>query len=200
MILPITITGTFSRLPTASMNSRSFSRISIASFSWNSAPHSSFTDIVGSPTTRLRMSSSAPFGAEISFSTFPFPPAPWSWIDTIGFASRRSIAARITRFILFSISASPRCTASKSSAACDASCMRLDAAPPPRPMRYAGPPTFTTSMSFSGLPLCRWRSSSWPTPPENMMGFTYSRRSPFGMRCAKERVKPVITGSPNLLP
>ena len=83
----------------------------------------------------FRMSISAPFGAEISFSTFPLPPAPWSWIDTIGFSPRRSMAARITRFILFSISASPRCTASKSSAACDASCMRLDAAPLPRPMR-----------------------------------------------------------------
>ena len=56
-------------------------------------------------------------------------------------------------------------------------------------------------MSFSGCPLCRCRSSSWPTPPENSIGFRYSRRSPFrmspfGMRCAKERVKPVITGSP----
>ena len=49
------------------------------------------------------------------------------------------------------------------------------------------------------LPLCRCRSSSWPTPPENMIRFRYSRRSPFGMRCAKERVKPVITGSPNLI-
>ena len=69
-------------------------------------------------------------------------------------------------------------------------------------------------MSFSGCPLCRCRSSSWPTPPENSIGFRYSRRSPFGrspfrmspfgrspfgMRCAKERVKPVITGSPNLI-
>ena len=56
-------------------------------------------------------------------------------------------------------------------------------------------------MSFSGCPLCRCRSSSWPTPPENSIGFRYSRRSPFGMspfgmRCAKERVKPLITGSP----
>ena len=64
-------------------------------------------------------------------------------------------------------------------------------------------------MSFSGCPLCRCRSSSWPTPPENSIRFRYSRRSPFGrspfrmspfgMRCAKERVKPVITGSPNLI-
>ena len=61
-------------------------------------------------------------------------------------------------------------------------------------------------MSFSGCPLCRCRSSSWPTPPENSIGFRYSRHSPFGrspfsmslfeMRCAKERVKPLITGSP----
>ena len=155
VISPMIITGTFSRLPSSTMNSRSSGRISIAAFSWNSAPHSSRTDIVGSPTTTLRMSSSAPFGALISFSTLPLPPAPWSWIDTIGFAPRRSIAARITRFILFSISASPRCTASKSSAACEASCTREEAAPPPRPMRYAGPPTFTTNMPFSGWPLCR---------------------------------------------
>ena len=42
-----------------------------------------------------------------------------------------------------------------------------------------------------------------------MIGFRYLRRSPFGMspfrmspfgmHCAKERVKPVITGSPNLI-
>ena len=64
-------------------------------------------------------------------------------------------------------------------------------------------------MSFSGCPLCRCRSSIWPTPPENSIGFRYSRRSPFGrspfrmspfgMRYVKERVKPVITGSPNLI-
>ena len=65
VILPITITATFSRSPTASINARS-SRISIASFSCNSAPHTSFTHIV------WRISISAPFGAEISF-TFPLP-------------------------------------------------------------------------------------------------------------------------------
>ena len=50
------------------------------------------------------------------FAYVYLPPAPWSCMDTMGLFSPRSIHALITRFILFSISASPRCTASKSSA------------------------------------------------------------------------------------
>lgn len=33
------------------------------------------------------------------------------------------------------------------------------------PMRYAGPPIFTTSMPSSGSFLYRWLWSIWPRPP-----------------------------------
>lgn len=54
--------------------------------SWYSAPHISKTDNVGSPTTNLSTSMRAPRGSTISFSTLPAPPAPWSWIETMGFS------------------------------------------------------------------------------------------------------------------
>src|SRR3972149_5546227 len=44
----------------------------------------------------------------ISLTTLQFPPAPWSWMLTIGFSSPISTHARMTRFIFCSISASPR--------------------------------------------------------------------------------------------
>ena len=45
----------------------------------------------------------------------PLPPAPWSWILQIGFSFPLSKHALITRFSFCSISASPLCTAPKSS-------------------------------------------------------------------------------------
>mmetsp|Transcript_19825 Transcript_19825/g.63179 ORF Transcript_19825/g.63179 Transcript_19825/m.63179 type:complete len:338 (+) Transcript_19825:396-1409(+) len=106
-------------------------------FSWYSAPHSSRIERVASPELMARACSFAPSGSTISLHTFPLPPAPWSWMETMGLLSPISTHARITRFILFSISASPRCTASKSRAARSASSPPAleEAAPPPRPMR-----------------------------------------------------------------
>eukprot|EP00962_Isochrysis_galbana_P051945 scaffold23365_cov115-Isochrysis_galbana.AAC.3 len=110
----------------------------------------------------------------------------------------------MTRLSLFSISASPRCTASKSSAAAAASTpspIALDeAAPPPTPIRYAGPPTLTTHMPASGLPLSACTAGICPSPAENIIGLSHSRRSPLGSSSPKVRAKPATTGSPNLLP
>mmetsp|Transcript_80009 Transcript_80009/g.214132 ORF Transcript_80009/g.214132 Transcript_80009/m.214132 type:complete len:415 (-) Transcript_80009:1264-2508(-) len=169
-------------------------------FSWYSAPQSSRTDMVGSPTTTSRISMRQPTGSAISLSTLQLPPAPWSCIDTMGLRSPMSTHARTTRFIFCSISASPRCTALKSRSARFSPKAIDDAAPPPMPMRYAGPPSFTIFMPFSGLLFLRWRASIWPKPPVKRMGLIHSRRSPPKVRSPKLRVKPQMSGSPNLLP
>mmetsp|Transcript_37596 Transcript_37596/g.77222 ORF Transcript_37596/g.77222 Transcript_37596/m.77222 type:complete len:343 (+) Transcript_37596:1639-2667(+) len=106
-------------------------------FSWYSAPQISSTDIVSSPSTTSRISMRPPTGSMISLSTLQFPPAPWSWMDTIGLRSPISMHARTTRFIFCSISASPRCTALKSRSARPSFCPNAIelAAPPPMPMR-----------------------------------------------------------------
>ena len=55
------------------------SALTLADFSWCSAVHGPRDDREGSPNRNLRMSISAPDGSNISSSTFPEPPAPWSW-------------------------------------------------------------------------------------------------------------------------
>mmetsp|Transcript_44428 Transcript_44428/g.123536 ORF Transcript_44428/g.123536 Transcript_44428/m.123536 type:complete len:241 (-) Transcript_44428:987-1709(-) len=176
------------------------SRTSAQLFSWYSAPQISSTDIVGSPKMTSRISILPPTGSMISLSTLQLPPAPWSCKETIGFRAPSSQHARMTLFIFCSISASPRCTALKSKSARLSPSAREDAAPPPMPMRYAGPPILTTFMPTSGSDFLRCCASICPKPPVKRMGLTHSRRSPPTVRIPKERVKPQIKGSPNLLP
>ena len=119
--LPVTTptyaTGTRSRSHMAEKSDVESAEINRASDSWYSAPQSSRTLRDASPETTLRMSMRPPAGEIISLRTLQFPPAPWSWIDTIGFAAPSSQHARMTRFTLCSICASPRCTALKSRSA-----------------------------------------------------------------------------------
>lgn len=56
------------------------------------------------------------------------------------------------------------CTALKSRSALLLPEGTEEAAPPPIPMRYAGPPILTTSMPISPSAFSRWRWSIWPTP------------------------------------
>lgn len=110
-------------------------------------------------------------------SLIPFPPAPWSWILQTGFPSILSKHALRARFIFCSISASPLWTAPRSRSlqlspwtykhktmfkhlkimqSTDATnkiysnicTWTEDAAPPPTPIRYTGPPIFTTSIPY----------------------------------------------------
>mmetsp|Transcript_28549 Transcript_28549/g.60528 ORF Transcript_28549/g.60528 Transcript_28549/m.60528 type:complete len:328 (-) Transcript_28549:1525-2508(-) len=127
--------GQFSRSAIFRNSASESGRMRSALFSWYSAPQISRTERVLSPTYTFLISYSAPAGSTISFSTLPLPPAPWSCTLTIGFSSPKSQHALISRFILFSISASPLCTASKSSAAFSLDWTLLEAAPPPMPMR-----------------------------------------------------------------
>mmetsp|Transcript_12558 Transcript_12558/g.18864 ORF Transcript_12558/g.18864 Transcript_12558/m.18864 type:complete len:337 (-) Transcript_12558:1388-2398(-) len=134
--VPTGVTGQFSLRAKACTTASCCGRTRKALFSWYSAPQISITDSELSPSGMLRRSKRAPSGSTISFSTLPLPPAPWSWMDTMGLSSPSSTQARMTRFIRFSISASPRCTALKSSCAVSLEpCTRLLAAPPPIPIR-----------------------------------------------------------------
>mmetsp|Transcript_56997 Transcript_56997/g.112515 ORF Transcript_56997/g.112515 Transcript_56997/m.112515 type:complete len:340 (-) Transcript_56997:765-1784(-) len=105
---PTTLTGQFSRFANALKCASSFGCSSRALFSWYSAPQISHTLRVGSPQSMARMSYRAPCSSTISLSTFPFPPHPWSWIETMGLCGPSSMHARSSRFMRFSISASPR--------------------------------------------------------------------------------------------
>ena len=93
---------------------------------------------------------------------------------------------------LAGVASPPRCTALKSAAESDLDSPPAleDAAPPPNPMRYAGPPTLTTHMPGSGSPFLARTAGIWPRPAENMIGLSHSRRSPDGRRMPKERLKP----------
>mmetsp|Transcript_115320 Transcript_115320/g.326772 ORF Transcript_115320/g.326772 Transcript_115320/m.326772 type:complete len:364 (-) Transcript_115320:7-1098(-) len=133
--VPTTEYGARSRRQMSPKSDSFWGSMSSALFSWNSAIQSSSTDMDGSPTSILRMSMSAPAGSAISFRTLPEPPAPWSWIDRMGLSGPSSTQARTTRFTFCCISASPRCTALKSSSAALSPEAIEEAAPPPTPIR-----------------------------------------------------------------
>mmetsp|Transcript_111890 Transcript_111890/g.361231 ORF Transcript_111890/g.361231 Transcript_111890/m.361231 type:complete len:414 (+) Transcript_111890:1331-2572(+) len=135
VMLPTQQTCERSRLATSSNMGKASSRTSMQLLSWYSAPQISSTDIVGSPTTMLRMSILPPTGSRISLSTLQLPPQPWSCNETMGLRLPSSQQARMTRFIFCSISASPRCTALKSRSERLSPSAREEAEPPPMPMR-----------------------------------------------------------------
>ena len=71
------------------------------------------------------------------------PPAPTSWMERIGLSAPSRRQRSITSWQRRCISGFPRCTDAKSSAASPLPDAAEDAAPPPRPMRIAGPPSTT---------------------------------------------------------
>mmetsp|Transcript_16589 Transcript_16589/g.51606 ORF Transcript_16589/g.51606 Transcript_16589/m.51606 type:complete len:254 (-) Transcript_16589:1615-2376(-) len=72
--------GAFSRSAICSRSGSLSIVVSSALFSWYSAPQISRTDMLLSPHRILRTSIRPPMGSQISLSTLPLPPAPWSWI------------------------------------------------------------------------------------------------------------------------
>mmetsp|Transcript_630 Transcript_630/g.2493 ORF Transcript_630/g.2493 Transcript_630/m.2493 type:complete len:252 (+) Transcript_630:3509-4264(+) len=189
-----------SRCAILETTSTSSARNSMAFDSWYSAPQISSGVIDVSPSVNLESRYSAPAPSTISLSTLPLPPQPWSWIDASGLRSKSSTQPRTTRFIRLSICASPRCTALKSRCAVPSEDTLDDAAPPPRPIRYAGPPILATSMPSAQSSLNAWAASSQPSPAENMTGLIHSSRSAIASRPRNDRQYPATTGSPNLLP
>mmetsp|Transcript_37183 Transcript_37183/g.71305 ORF Transcript_37183/g.71305 Transcript_37183/m.71305 type:complete len:276 (+) Transcript_37183:2195-3022(+) len=187
VISPTTEKGRRSRSQILAMTSTLAGLMSMASFSWYSAPQMSRTDMVSSPSFTARMSMTPPRGSISSFRTLQLPPAPWSWMETMGLASPISTHVRTTRYSFWDISPSPRCTALKSSSTARVPDGTEEAAPPPMPMRYAGPPIFTTSMPSSPGSFSSMVWSMAPKPALNMMGLSHSRRSWLGSLCPKVR-------------
>ena len=73
------------------------------------------------------------------------PPAPTSWIERIGLPSPSAEQRSITSWQRRCISALSRCTDAKSRSSCDDPDASDDAAPPPRPISIAGPPSTTSA-------------------------------------------------------
>ena len=82
-----------------------------------------------------------------SGSAFDRPPAPTSWIERIGLSAPSAMQRSITSWQRRCISGLSRCTDAKSRSSCDAPDAIDDAAPPPRPISIAGPPS-----TISGAP------------------------------------------------
>ena len=100
------------------------------------------------------------------------PPAPTSWIATIGLASPSAQQASITSWQRRCISGLSRCTEAKSSASLDAPAAIDEAAPPPNPISIAGPPsTITASPGASGF-FFTSIGRTLATPPASMIGLS----------------------------
>ncbi len=79
-----------------------------------------------------------------SGTAFDRPPAPTSWISRIGLSSPSAQQPSMTSCARRWISGLPRCTEAKSRSAELAPAPTDEAAPPPRPISIAGPPSTTT--------------------------------------------------------
>ena len=88
-----------------------------------------------------------------SGSALDRPPAPTSWIETIGLSSPSAQQRSITSWQRRCISALSRCTEAKSRSSCDAPDAIDEAAPPPRPISIAGPPSTTIGAPARDLAL-----------------------------------------------
>ena len=103
VVSPTTYIGERSRSAIRRTRSTSFSSIRIPIRSWLSFPMISLAESVGSPIGSLLMSMWPPVASTNSERQFKCPPAPWSWIETIGLSSD-SAMVRITFATRFCIS------------------------------------------------------------------------------------------------
>ncbi len=93
-----------------------------------------------------------------------------SWMERIGFFFPSAAQALITPWQRRCISALPRWTLLKSSASSFVPVIIEEAAPPPRPMRIAGPPICTMYAPVVTGFLSTWSRMMTPCPPASMMG------------------------------
>ena len=101
---------------------------------------------------------------------FDRPPAPTSWIDKIGVSSPSAFARSITSWQRRCISGLSRCTLAKSKSALLCPVAIDDAAPPPSPIKSAGPPS---TMIFAPTAMPRFfacMGRTLPMPPASMIG------------------------------
>ena len=111
-----------------------------------------------------------PPGATTSGTAFESPPAPTSWMIRTGFASPIAQQASITCCARRCISGLPRCTDAKSSDSLPEPLPCDEAAPPPRPISIAGPPSSTSGAPAGTGRLSTCACRTLPTPPAIMIG------------------------------
>ena len=131
---PTEYSGVLSRSAIFLMVMRSFSPMTNPILSWDSFPIISFADKVGSPTGSASRSIFPPVSSTNSLRQFKCPPAPWSWMETIGFSSASTIA-RMVLAALFCISGLERCTALSSIPLLNSPVSAEETAAPPIPIR-----------------------------------------------------------------
>ena len=124
----------------------------------------------GSSLWTLRSSKRPPVASTSSGQPFERPPAPMSWIERTGFFFPIAAQALITPWQRRCISAFPRWTLLKSSASSFVPVIMDEAAPPPRPMRIAGPPICTMYAPVGTGFFSTWSRTITPCPPASMIG------------------------------
>ena len=105
-----------------------------------------------------------------SGKAFDKPPAPTSWMKAIGFSSPSCQHLSITSWQRRSISGFSRCTEAKSKLSADWPEAIEEAAPPPKPMFMAGPPSAIKLAPTTISRFCTCSSRILPKPPANIMG------------------------------
>ena len=117
-----------------------------------------------------RNSKRPPVASTSSGQPLESPPAPMSWMERMGFAAPSDAHASMTPWQRRCISALPRWTELKSRSSEFVPVIIEDAAPPPKPMRMAGPPIWTMrAPGVTGF-FSIWLSRMTPMPPASMMG------------------------------
>ncbi|MNR25321.1 hypothetical protein D3C85_1424650 [compost metagenome] len=98
------------------------------------------------------------------------PPAPTSWMKLIGFLSPSCQQRSMTSWQRRSISGFSRCTEAKSRSAELVPVAMEEAAPPPRPISIAGPPSTISLEPTTISPFLTCSSRMLPMPPASMIG------------------------------
>ena len=160
--------------------------------SWASLHHSAMGDRLLSAEMTFRSSKRAPRSQSctISGTALLSPPAPTSWMLSIGLSSPIAVQASMTSWHRRCISGLSRCTLAKSSSALEAPDAMLEAAPPPSPISIAGPPSWM--MQAPSEITCFWMCMSRmvPTPPTMQIGLWYPRTScPAALRAGSHGVR-----------
>ncbi|MEZ4367212.1 MAG: hypothetical protein R2939_13150 [Kofleriaceae bacterium] len=117
-------------------------------------------------------------------------------------ASPSALQRSMTSWQRRCISALSRCTDWKSSSLAWLPAVTDDAAPPPRPMSMAGPPSTTSGAPGATAALCTCPGRTLPRPPASITGLWNPRRSPGpspGTASSTVRKNPSSAGRPNSL-
>eukprot|EP00123_Amoebidium_parasiticum_P018470 comp24216_c0_seq1/m.44544 comp24216_c0_seq1/g.44544 ORF comp24216_c0_seq1/g.44544 comp24216_c0_seq1/m.44544 type:complete len:324 (+) comp24216_c0_seq1:2036-3007(+) len=170
--VPTTAKGQRSRSQNLAKTSISFGRMASTNLSCDSLHHISIGDSPGSAEGTFLMWNDPPRPPSCTNSGRALlrPPAPTSWMNSMGDDAPMATHASITSWHLRCISGLPRCTEAKSRSAVLPPASMLEAAPPPSPISMAGPPNTTRCAPGDMGPLLINCSRMLPSPPASMIG------------------------------